>query len=301
MPDTAHAGATGISIALLVLAGLLAWPAPRIMAGLTTFRAAPRAALVVWQAAAAAAVMAALFAAPAAVALYAGPRAAESGANRTWLLVAALVVSGVMLARLLWCGHRVGRNLRTVRRDHRDLVDLLAERTDRHTRVLEHPTPTAYCLPGWRRRVVLTQGALAELPDTELDAVLAHERAHLDARHDLVLEFFTVMHEAVPGFVRSDAALTEVKLLIEVLADRAAVRSAGPLPTGRAIVRLAGRATPTGALGAGGGSDAAAVRVGLLDDRHVAGVDARLAAALMYVTAAVLVVTPPALLLLAWS
>lgn len=301
MSGPSDAGVTGISIALLALAALLAWPAPRVMAHLTTFRAAPRAALVVWQAAAAAAVMAALFAAPAAVALFAGPRATGSGADRTWLLAAALLVSGVMLGRLLWCGHRVGRNLRAVRRSHRDLVDLLAHQTDRHTRVLEHPTPTAYCLPGWRRRVVLTQGALAELPDTELDAVLAHERAHLDARHDLVLEFFTVMHEAVPGFVRSDAALTEVKLLIEVLADRAAVREAGALPTGRAIVRLAGRATPTGALGAGGSSDAAAVRVGLLDDRHVAGVDARLAAVGMYAAAIVLVATPPLLLMLAWS
>ena len=78
--------------------------------------------------------------------------------------------------------------------------------------------------PGLRRRVVLTEGTLAALPPDELAAVMAHERAHLRARHDLVLEFFTVLHRAVPARLRAPAALREVHLLIEVLADRAARR-----------------------------------------------------------------------------
>ena len=41
----------------------------------------------------------------------------------------------------------------------------------------------------------------------ELAAVLAHERAHLRHRHDLVLEFFTVLHTAAPPRLRSAAAL----------------------------------------------------------------------------------------------
>ena len=142
-------------------------------------------------------------------------------------MAVAALVTGIVTVRLLVSGDRVGRNLRSVRRRHRELVDLLAMEGDGHTRVLEHPTPTAYCLPGVRRRVVLTQGTIDRLSPDELEAVMAHERAHLVARHDLVMEFFTVVHEAVPRFVRSSTALHEVHLLIEVLADRAAVRRAG--------------------------------------------------------------------------
>ena len=35
--------------ALLALTIALAWPVPRLMAGMTTFRRAPLAALIVWQ------------------------------------------------------------------------------------------------------------------------------------------------------------------------------------------------------------------------------------------------------------
>ena len=45
--------------------------------------------------------------------------------------------------------------------------------------------PTAW--PGFHSRVVVSSGAIEALSDDELAAVLAHERAHLHARHDLVL------------------------------------------------------------------------------------------------------------------
>lgn len=215
---------------------------------MTRFRRAPFEALVVWQCTSLAGVLAALAVAPAAVASSTLPR---------WATVAALVVSVAMLARVLWSGHRVGTRLRGERRRHRELVDALgthdirtASLAGREVRVLAHPTPTAYCLPGRRQRVVLTEGTLLALPSEELAAVLAHERAHLRARHDLVLEFFTVLHEAVPSRLRSVEALQEVRLLVEVLADRAARRVAGPVPLARALVSLAGGSHPDTALGA---------------------------------------------------
>ena len=61
---------------------------------------------------------------------------------------------------------------------------------------------------------------MTALEPDELDAVLSHEQAHLRARHDLVLEAFTVLHEAFPRWVSSRAALDEVAMLVEVLADR---------------------------------------------------------------------------------
>lgn len=286
-------------LALVALAIALAWPVPRLLARVTTVRRGPRAALVLWQSTAVAAVLAALFAAPAAVPWIVGtaPRLQDN-----WLVVAvAALVTGIVTVRLLISGDRVGRNLRSVRRRHRELVDLLATEGDGHTRVLEHPTPTAYCLPGVRRRVVLTQGTIDRLSPDELEAVMAHERAHLVGRHDLVMEFFTVVHQAVPRFVRSSTALHEVHLLIEVLADRAAVRRAGVVTTARAIVGMADGPRPTGTMAIRESTADARARIELLEGGPVAGLPGALAATLMYAVSALIVAAPVALLALAYS
>jgi Zn-dependent protease with chaperone function len=286
-------------VALVALAIVLAWPVPRLLARVTTVRRGPRAALVLWQSTAVAAVLAALFAAPAAVPWLVGsaPRLRDS-----WpVLAVAALLTGIVTVRLLVAGDRIGRNLRSVRRRHRELVDLLATQGEGHTRVLEHTTPTAYCLPGVRRRVVLTQGTIDRLTADELDAVMAHERAHLAARHDLVMEFFTVVHEAVPRFVRSPTALREVHLLIEVLADRAAVRRAGVVTTARAIVGMADGPKPVGAMAIRESTAAAKARIELLEGGRVAGLPGPLAATLMYAASVLIVAAPLALLVAAFA
>ena len=213
-----------IPFALATLAVLLAWVAPGPMARQKRFRRSPRAALAAWQAVSVGGVLAALAAAPAALPLLL--QGDEPGAH-LGLVVPAVLVSAAVLARLLWAGHNVGRQLRRVRTDHRQLVDIIATHDRERVRILQHPTPTAYCIPGRRSRVVISQGVLDALPGDQLDAVVAHEEAHLRGRHDLLLEFFSVVHRAVPGPLRSEEALTEVRLLIEALADRAAVRRSG--------------------------------------------------------------------------
>ena len=127
---------------------------------------------VVWQSTSVAAVLAALFAAPAALPYVIGPTP-ELARHATQIAV-AVAVTGLVAGRLMLSGHRVGTRLRANRRRHRRLVDLLAVPPDEdsthaaHMRVIEHPTPTAYCVPGVRRRVVLTQGTLDALPEEEL-------------------------------------------------------------------------------------------------------------------------------------
>ena len=103
--------------ALLILTIALAWPVPRLMAGMTTFRRAPRAALVVWQSTSVAAVLAALFAAPAALPYVIGPTP-ELASNATQIAV-AVAVTGLVAGRLMLSGHRVGTRLRANRRRHR--------------------------------------------------------------------------------------------------------------------------------------------------------------------------------------
>ncbi len=97
---------------------------PRLLARVTTFRRAPRAALVVWQSTAVAAVLAALFAAPAALPSLIGPTAATGAALRPVAVAAA--VTGLVAVRLLLSATGWAQPaLRANRRRHRELVDLL--------------------------------------------------------------------------------------------------------------------------------------------------------------------------------
>lgn len=240
------------ALALAVVAVLLIALAPRVMARQTRFRQAPRAALIAWQAVAFAGVLSALAATPIAV-LELTPH----GAARPAADLIAVAVSGFVLASLLLNAHLIGTRLRVARRRHRELLDLVGRDTSTAQgkalyRVVPHETPTAYCIPGLRGHVVLTDGTLSSLREDELAAVLAHERAHLDQRHDLVLEFFSVLHSAAPPPIRAPQALSEVKLLIEVLADRAARRTVGDVPLARALLALVDGVTPVATLGAGG-------------------------------------------------
>lgn len=203
---------------------------PRLLTRWTALRRAPGEALALWQAVSLTGVVCALLAAPVAALTF--------GADRPRLLGLALLVSGAMLVRLLWSGHRIGTDLRRMRARQRELIDLVADRPETRTdegrggriAVVAHASPAAYCLPGRRDRIVLSQGAVDQLDDAQLDAVLAHEHAHLRQRHDLLLELFTVLHESVPGPLRAPGALREVGLLAEVLADRAATTTGGAAP-----------------------------------------------------------------------
>lgn len=227
------------TVVLVALAIVLAGPVPWALARLPVLRRTPRATMVLWQAVALAAVLAAL---GAGLSLVTAQLDGDLSVRAYVLSAIPLCLTALVLARLLLSGHRVGTDLRLLRRRHRELVDLLAE--DRNgVRVLDHEAPTAYCLPGLRSRVVVSRGAVTSLTAAELEAVLAHERAHLRARHDLVLEAFTVLQQAFPAVVTSRRALDEVRLLVEVLADRAARRRCGARALLTAFSALTGNGT----------------------------------------------------------
>ena len=279
-----------IPFVLAGLAVLLAWVAPSLMARQKGFRRAPRAALVAWQAVSIGGILAALAAGPASIPLLLD---GDDPLRHLQLVVPALLVSAVILGRLLYAGHHVGTRLRRVRADHRQLVDIVAQH-DQRVRILQHPTPTAYCIPGRQSRVVLSQGVLDALPEDQLEAVIAHEDAHLRGRHDLLLEFFAVVTRAVPGPLRSPEALGEVRLLVEALADRAAVRRSGEVATARALMTLAGSRAPEAALGVG---TTAPVRLRLLAD----GPPHPALSVIAYSYAALAATLPLVLLGLAWA
>ena len=235
------------ALALTVLGLLLIGGAPRVLSGLPALRRSPRPTLMLWQATAFVGTVCVIAAGPvAAVSIWPLDRAGVDVAAA----YVALAVSGLSLAMVLVNGHLIGSHLRRARRTHEELLDLVGDEQSGRLTVLSHPTPTAYCVPGRRRRVVLSTGVLEQLAEDELAAVLAHERAHLGERHDLLLEYFTVSHRSAPPWLRSRRALREVRLLIEVLADRAAREHAGDVPLARALVRLSGAHTPQAMMGA---------------------------------------------------
>ncbi len=295
------------ALAFTLVALLLAGPVPAMLARAKWTMRAPRASVVLWQSIALAAVLSA-FGAGIAIAsrLFVPgpdgrPTATISGeiAVLGWplwsLYVAVLAVTLLIGGRLLISVLRVAVATRRRRARHRMMVDLVGKSPGAgHLRVLDVAEPLAYCLPGVRSRVVVSEGTLTRLREPEVAAILTHERAHLRARHDLVLEMFTAVHAAFPRFVRSRSALDAVRLLIELLADDAARRRTGPTPLARALVACAAGPTPSGALAAGGPT--ALIRV-----RRLAGRPNSLALAVTtYLAAAAVLVVPTFAVAVPW-
>jgi hypothetical protein len=105
--------------------------------------------------------------------------------------------------------------------------------------VIPADEPAAYCLPGSRRfGVVITTGALAALDTPQLIAVLAHERAHLRARHDLALDYVRTLARAFPRVAAFRVAETECARLIEMAADDAASAATARLTVAGALLAL---------------------------------------------------------------
>jgi len=261
------------ALAFTVLAIALTGPVPRLLARSDWPMRAPRAAIVLWQSIAAAAVLSAF---SAGLAIASGLFARHPGGQPNWSPAAEIGALGwplwlcsvMVFALTLLIGVRlvassviVAAETRRRRAHHRMVVDLLGDhRHGSGVRVIDVAEPMAYCLPGIRSRVVLSKGTLSALSHSEVQAILRHERAHLRARHDLVLESFIAVHTAFPRFVRSGSALRAVRLLVELLADDAAVRAVGPAPVARALVACAAARTPAGAMAAGGATTVIRVR-----------------------------------------
>ncbi|CCQ16397.1 putative secreted metallopeptidase [Rhodococcus sp. AW25M09] len=304
------------ALAFAVLALILAGPVPAVLARASWPYRSPRAALVLWQAIALAAVLSAFSSGLAigGLLLVPGPDGRPTTAPTDeidalglplWLFyVVVLAITLGIGAKLMFSFVQVAVRTRRRRSRHRMLVDLLDRNNtsenpfrglrDADIRVLDAAEPIAYCLPGLRQRVVLSRGTLVKLSEAEVTAILSHERSHLRARHDLVLEAFTAVNEAFPRIVRSKSALGSVQLLVELLADDSAVKVTGPTPLARALVTCAGSTAPRGAMAAGGPHTL--IRVQRLSGP---GRDVRIAA-VAYGTAVVILVLPTIYVAMPW-
>lgn len=164
------------------------------------------------------------------------------------------VLGLTLVARLILI---LGKSALLRRRDlarQQDLVSMVCRPLgEPHVVVVEHDSATVYCLPGRRSQIVVTRGALAALSPAELDQVLAHERAHIRARHHVALLVADALAACLWGRLGFGVACEQIAELAEMHADDAAQHDRRT-DLARALVVLAGGSRPSGALAASGGS-----------------------------------------------
>ena len=116
--------------------------------------------------------------------------------------------------------------------------------------LVEHSQPHAYCVAGRHPTVIVTTGAVQALDPGQLDAVLAHERAHLASHHHRLLALARIGRLVLPFLPLMRDADEQVARLVEMHADDAATRACDPRSLATALVALATAASPAPALAA---------------------------------------------------
>ncbi|MFE3516201.1 M56 family metallopeptidase [Streptomyces sp. NPDC059166] len=104
--------------------------------------------------------------------------------------------------------------------------------------VLEGDRPDAWWLPGSAPQLVITTAALSRLKGRQLDAVLAHEQGHAQARHDWLLHSSGALATGFPQVPFFAAFRDEMHRLVELAADDVASRRFGRLTIALALVEL---------------------------------------------------------------
>jgi Zn-dependent protease with chaperone function len=145
-------------------------------------------------------------------------------------------------------------HLRAVRRhalQHAETARLIGRREPALGAVLvDHAQPAAYCVAGPQPTVIVTTGALQALDRGQLDAVLAHERAHLAYHHHRLLAIARIASQVLPFIPLARDAATQIARLIEMHADDAATGARDGEVLATALVALASTASPAPGLAA---------------------------------------------------
>ncbi|GAA4782790.1 MULTISPECIES: M56 family metallopeptidase [Microbacterium] len=224
------------AVVLGVVALALAWPVPVALSRATWPMRNPVIALLLWQAIG----LAGGFSMIGALALAGHAVAPRHG----WIaVVPAIAFTVYLLVHLAVTVVQVTRQ----RRRHLALLDMLTSPhpTRARTRVIDDAVPVAYCLPrGAGSVTVLSQGLLDRLDADELVAVIAHERAHVEQRHDILLLAFRAWRSALPWFPIAARAEAEVAALVEMLADDHARREVRDEVLARAILHVGASGVP---------------------------------------------------------
>lgn len=214
-----------------------------------------------------------------------------------------LVAGIVLFAVLLWILAAASASVLRARQRQRILLSLLAHGDPKvpGALVVDHPAAAAYCLPGLRSAIVISAGALDLLDADELAAVLAHERAHLRERHDLVLLPFLALLRAFRWAGVTSRAYRAVGLLVEMHADDRALRQRPARELATALLRVGaagGGGVPSGALGVAQRAEESEVAARVIRLLRPAPGLGNAAVALIVTVSAAIAAVPAALLVL---
>ncbi|MFF7878229.1 M56 family metallopeptidase [Streptomyces californicus] len=246
-----------VSLALLLLGALTALATPRVMARARWPEREPVVALWVWQCVVAGVLvsfaLSMTFSAAAAwqavrghvfaPAPHAVVEAYALAAYGPWSAVIAVLLalgglwSGAMLLREVGRARRRRRQRRAELLVRAPLMPGEEPGADRLV-VLEGERPDAWWLPGTAPQLVITTAALGRLKGRQLDAVLAHEQGHAQARHDWLLHCSSALANGFPQVPVFAAFRDEMHRLVELAADDVASRRFGRLTTALALVGL---------------------------------------------------------------
>jgi Zn-dependent protease with chaperone function len=260
-----------VAVCLLLYAAVLCVVAPRLLPPLTRRGSAPGTAVAVWMIVLTS-VLASWAAATGALVVYvartwirpdplamracfAALRSAATGQHGVATQIGVWALTLVVGAFTVTLAARVGRSLLRARASshrHARSAHMIGRRVAGvNGLVLDAPQKMAYCLAGRPATIVITSGAIATLEPPHLDAVLAHEHAHLAGRHHLLLAATRALAANLPRIRLFTVAETEIAGLLEMCADDSAARHHGTAALLAAILALVGPdPIPAAALGA---------------------------------------------------
>jgi Zn-dependent protease with chaperone function len=206
--------------------------------------------------------------------------------------VAGLVLAAAVVLRAAGCVTWELHRGRRARREHAVMVAATGRPGhERGVALLDHDAPAVYCMPRGRYRIVISSGALAALTPQQLDAVLAHERAHLRFRHHLGVALATALARAFPRVPLLTQAQSQLAVLAEMAADDTAARRHRPEDLAAALVVLANAGARPATLAASGPEAIARLQRILATQQPGKGV-ARLAAVAGLIPAAAIACLP---------
>jgi Zn-dependent protease with chaperone function len=124
---------------------------------------------------------------------------------------------------------------------HRRILDLVTYGSPEYpgTELLSEKRAVAYCLPGLRPRIVLSQGTLDLLDTHELWAVIHHERGHAHEHHGLVMLPMSGVQNLFAWIPYARFAPLNISRLLEMAADDFSVRRSDKRHLVQALVQMA--------------------------------------------------------------
>lgn len=257
-----------VAVSLLFGAALVGWLVPRFLARRVVSGGDPLVAVVAWLASATAVVATTIvgvvlillpghgFGQSMLTALHNCWSSIQHGSlpnlEATTGALGALLLLGLGVRLVVVSVRSAQRRART-RADHLAVLRIAARR-EGETLWLEHDDPLAFSLAGRPGVVVATEGLAKQLTSAQVEAVLAHERAHLTGRHHLIIAIADALANTFPFLPLFKLAPGVLRELVELVADSAAVRVCGAEAVRDALLKVSRNGVPGTALAMSGTS-----------------------------------------------